>query len=403
MGEQENKKKEQNGSGLINLGIIAMVVTHALVHAAGNMTSTLNPELKKDFDLSNLQIGIISAVPPLAQAIFSIPAGWISDRSGAKKMVTVSIAIAALGALVAGFSYNPWMFVVSAALMTLTSTFYHPPAHSYTARVSKPKDRAKAMGLLNAGGTFGIAIGPLSISILMGGLGFQWRQVYLFWVIPIILGILMIMFTKTDPAGESSNGNGNGHEEHDENEPTSLLTKEFLLYISSRGVRMLGMGMFGPFLSLYLSEVRGWSLTNIALMFGISGILGLVASPIGGVLASRFGEKRWVIACFLFSSTFFLSAFYINGTYAFMVMYLIYRLFGIMAMPGQAAITSRLSPPSQMGMGFALTFMPSSVTGILAPVIAAWILDSYGYLPMFITATAIMFSSIGIFALAVKD
>ncbi len=403
MGEQQKKEKEQNDSGLINLGIIAMVVTHALVHAAGNMRTTLNPILKEDFDLSNLQIGIISAVPPLAQAIFSIPAGWISDRSGAKKMVTFSVVLAALGALIAGFSYNPWMFVVSAALMTLTSTFYHPPAHSYTARVSKPKDRAKAMGLLNAGGTFGIAIGPLSISILMGGLGFQWRQLYLFWVIPIVLGIIMIIFTKTDPAGESSNGNGNGHEELDENEPTSLLTKEFLLYIASRGVRMLGMGMFGPFLSLYLSEVRGWSVTNIGLMFGISGILGLVASPAGGFLATKFGEKKWVIACFLVSSTFFLSAFYVNGIYAFMAMYLIYRLFGIMAMPGQAAITSRLSPPSQMGMGFALTFMPSSVTGILAPVIAAWMLDSYGYLPMFNTATVIMFLSIGIFALAVKD
>ncbi len=398
MGEQESKKK--TGNGLINIGVIAMVVTHALVHAAGNMRSTLTPILKEDFDLSNLQVGIISAVPPLTQAIFSIPAGWLSDRTGAKKMVTFSVGLAALGALVAGFSYNPWMFVVSAALMTLTSTFYHPPAHSYTARISKPKDRSKAMGLLNAGGTFGIAIGPLSIAILTG-LGLQWRQMYLFWAVPIILGVIMISLAKTDPAGESNNGNGN--EEHSPDEPTTLLTREFLLYIASRGVRMLGMGMFGPFLSLYLSEIRGWSVSNIGLMFGISGILGLIASPAGGFLASRFGEKKWVIVSFLVSTTVFLSAFYVQGVYAFMGMYLIYRLFGIMAMPAQAAITSRLSPPSQMGMGFALTFMPSSITMIVAPVIAAWILDSYGYLPIFITASIVMYSAVVLFALAVKD
>ncbi|MBT4320266.1 MFS transporter [Candidatus Bathyarchaeota archaeon] len=389
------------------MGVVAMVVTHALVHAAGNMRTTLIPFIKEDFELNNYQVGIISAIPPLAQAIFSIPAGWISDRSGAKNLVAFSVGLAALGALVAGFSYSPWMFVVSAALMTLTGTFYHPPAHSYTARLSKPKDRAKSMGLLNAGGTFGISIGPFSIYLLMTFFGLQWRQMYQFWVIPIILGIVLIMMTKTDPEGDTLNGNGHVHvqESHkvEADEPTSLLTREFLLFISSRGVRMFGMGMFSPFLSLYLTEVRGWSVTNIGLMLGISGILGLFFSPLGGHYASKFGEKRWVIGCFLVSGAAFLSAFYMPGIYAFMAMYLFYRLFGIMAMPGQASITARLSPPKQMGMGFALTFMPASITGIVAPIVAAWVLNNYGYLPIFIAATAVMYLSVILFALAVKD
>ncbi len=380
-----------------------MVVTHALIHAAGNMRGTLTPFIKDDFNLNNYQIGLISAIPPLAQAIFSIPAGWLSDRSGAKNLVAFSVGLAALGSLIAGFSYNPWMFVVSAALMTLTSTFYHPPAHSYTARLAKPKDRAKSMGLLNAGGTFGIAIGPFSIYLLMTFFGLQWRQMYQFWVIPIVLGVLFILMTKTDPEGETNNGNS--HEKHgvESGEPISLLTREFLLYITSRGVRMFGMGMFAPFLSLYLTEIRGWSVTNIGLMLGISGILGLVASPLGGLYATRFGEKKWVIGCLVVSSAAFLSAFYMPGIYAFMAMYLFYRLFGIMAMPGQAAITAKLSPPSQMGMGFALTFMPSSLTGIIAPIVAAWVLNNYGYLPIFISATVVMYLSVGLFALAVKD
>lgn len=401
----EQKKDDNNGKYVLNMGVVAMVVSHALVHAAGNMRSTLIPYIKEDFDLNNYQVGIISAIPPLAQAIFSIPAGWISDRSGAKNLVAFSVGLAAAGSLIAGFSYNPWMFVVSAALMTLTMTFYHPPAHSYTARLAKPKDRAKAMGLLNAGGTFGISIGPFSIYLLMTFFGLAWRQMYQFWVVPIVLGIIMVLMTKTDPAGDTLNGNGHNHEEQeaDSDEPTSLLTREFLLYISSRGVRMFGMSMVAPFLSLYLTEVRGWSVTDIGLMLGISGILGLFFSPLGGYYASRFGEKRWVMGCFVVSGATFLAAFYMPGVYQFMAMYLIYRLFGIMAMPGQASITARLSPPKQMGMGFALTFMPSSVTGILAPIVAAYVLDNFGYLPIFTVATVVMYLSIGLFALAVKD
>ena len=166
---------------------------------------------------------------------------------------------------------------------------------------------------------------------------------------------------------------------------------------------MFGMSMFAPFLSLYLSEVRGWSTVQIGLMFGISGVLGLVGSPLGGYIATRFGEKRWVILSMAMASTFFIAAFYVPGIYPFMAMYLVYRLFGIMAMPAQAAITAKLSPPSQMGMGFALTFMPSSITGIVAPVVGAWIADSYGYLPIFLVATVIMYLAIVVFGLSVKD
>lgn len=394
------EKTTEEKSSLMNKGIMAMVVTHALVHAAGNMQSTIYPDIKEDFSLSNFQIGVISAVPPLSQAIFSIPAGWISDRFGSKKVIAISMIMAALGALIAGFSVSPWMFVVAAVLFTLTSTFYHPPAHSYSARIASPKDRSKAMGYLNAGGTFGVSLGPLSVSIMLS-LGFLWRQVYQFWVIPITLGIVFLMMVKTDPRGEH---NGDNHaEDTNPDEPTSLLTRDFLLYIASRGVRMFGMSMFAPFLSIYLSEVRGWSTVQIGFMLGISGVLGLVGSPMGGYLATRFGEKRWVIASMLVASTFFIAAFYVPGIYPFMAMYLVYRLFGIMAMPGQAAITARLSPPSQMGMGFALTFMPSSITGILAPIVGAWIADYYGYLSIFMVATGIMYLAVLIFSLAVNE
>jgi len=396
-----DEKKTDDKRPLFNMGIMAMVVTHALVHAAGNMQSTLYPDLKRDFMLNNFQIGVISAVPPLSQAIFSIPAGWISDRFGSKKIIAASVGMAALGAFIAGFSYSPWMYVVSAVLMTLTSTFYHPPAHSYSARSAAPKDRSKAMGYLNAGGTFGVAIGPLSISVLMGALAFTWRQVYQFWVLPIVAGIIFLLMVKTDPRAERNGDTETS--DSDEDVPTSLLSRDFLLYIASRGVRMFGASMFAPFLSLYLSEVRGWSVIDIALMLGISGVLGLVASPIGGYMATRFGEKRWVIISFIIANTFFLAAFYMPGIYPFMAMYLFYRLFGIMAMPGQASITARLSPPKQIGMGYALTFMPSSITGIVAPIVGAWIADSYGYLPIFFVATGIMYLAIVVFSLAVKE
>lgn len=396
---------ERKTVGLFSLGILSMIVTHALVHAAGNLRSTLYPILMDEFHLTNLQVGIIAAVPPLTQAIFSVPAGWVSDRYGAKKIIIASLIMAGTGALLAGIAQNAWVYILASVFLTLTSTFYHPPSHVYCAIAVPKEDRAKAMGMLNAGGTFGISLGPLSITILMGMLFFTWRQLYLFWVPLILLGIVLMLMVKTENYVKDENGNN--HYKHEEeassDDAKSLLTREFITYISSRGVRMFAGSMLGAFLSIYLSTVRGFSVSQLGLMFGIGGVLGLVVSPIGGFLATKFGEKRWVLISQGIGTTCLITAFFTTGIYPFIIMYLAYRFCGIISMPAMAAITARLSPPDQMGMGFALSFMPSAITGIVGPVFAAWIADTYGYFPIFPVAGVILYLGLALFSVSVKN
>jgi MFS family permease len=161
---------EANGQGvkLLSFWLLVMVLIHVLVHAAGNMRSTLYPTLKEEFSLTNQQIGLIAAIPALCQVIFSIPAGLFSDRFGAKKLITLSIIMAAVGAFLGSISVDPWMYIVATTLLTLNSTIYHPAAQSYTTSNTRQRDRARALGIWNGGGTFGMSLGPLSISILMG-------------------------------------------------------------------------------------------------------------------------------------------------------------------------------------------------------------------------------------------
>ena len=384
---------------IFSYGLSAIVITHALVHSAGNITSTLYPILKEEFVLTNQQIGLIAAIPPLVQALLSIPAGHMSDRYGVKKLIALSIAMGGIGALIAGFTINPWMYIVAATLLTLNSTIYHPSAHSYTVRLVEKKDQAKALGFLNAGGTFGIAIGPLSITILMGWLSLTWRQLYLFWIGPIVLGFFILYFIKIESLVEDSKEKDEGLNKVKETK--SFISRNFLLYISSRGIRMFGVSMVGTFISVYLIEVRNWSIPEIGVLFGISSLLGLVASPIGGLIASKLGEKRFAIYSFALGYACLLGAFFTTDVIPFMVLYLTYRFCGILGMPAMASLTAQLSPSNQMGMGFALSFMPSNITGVIAPIIAAWIADTYGLLQIFIVATIVMYLALIILKLGV--
>ena len=62
-----------NISRLMSTSFVIMILTHTLVHAAGNMRGTLFPVLKEEFSLTNQKIGLIIAIPSLCQFLVTVP------------------------------------------------------------------------------------------------------------------------------------------------------------------------------------------------------------------------------------------------------------------------------------------------------------------------------------------
>ena len=379
--------------------LLIMIVTHTLVHAAGNMRATLFPVLKAEFSLTNQQIGLIIAIPSLLQFLFSIPSGMISDRFGAKKLIAASIIIAAVGAFMGSISMTPLMFIIVSTLLTLSSTLYHPPAQSYVSDIASPRDRSRVLGIWFTGGTTGVSLGPLSITILMGLLAFSWRQIYGFWVIPILLGLVALYFVK--PAAEMVEKDVRESWIEEETVDT-LLNSNMIFLLLSGTVRRFGGGLTTGFLSIWLAEAQGWNIGQIGIMLGISSLIGIVASPLGGELASRYGEKRWFAATLFASYVFFALAFFLKGYWPFMLAYITHRFFGILGMPANMTLTARLSPPKQRGVGFALSSIPMNVVMPIAALAAAYIADTYGLYPIFIATSVIYFIGLVILQLGVR-
>ena len=88
-------------SSFISYGLIVMAVTHTFTHVFGGIHTSIFSLLREEFNLSLRQLGLMAAIPPLCQAIFTIPTGLVSDRYGSKKMLLVSFIIAVLGAVLA--------------------------------------------------------------------------------------------------------------------------------------------------------------------------------------------------------------------------------------------------------------------------------------------------------------
>jgi MFS family permease len=388
----------ENNARLLSYSLIVMMLTHTMTHSFQNIHTALFPVLREEFTLTNQQIGIIASIPSLCQALLTIPAGLLSDKVGNRKMLLLAMGVACVGALMASATNSPMMLIVAVSLLYINTTVYHPAGYSFVSRSYEPRERSKALGIQGAGGTLGMAIGPISLAVLTY-LGFQWRQVYLFWFFPLLLGIAMILRIREEPTEDVVLSDSKKTEQ----EPASrLLTASLMFFMLFSGARMIASGMTNSFLNVYLVETQGWEFEYASLILGGSYIMGIVAAPIGGFLAARYGDKRWTLAVLVASYACYIIAFLVGGVLPFTILYLAHGFFNFLGMASNSSMMAKLSPGRQRGLGFALYFLPGSVMGAIAPMIAAFIADSLGMYTIFMVSFAAYLAAVLVLTFGVK-
>jgi MFS family permease len=378
-----------------------MTVTHILTHVFGGVHPAIFSILREEFSLSLQQLGIIAAMPPLLQALLTIPTGLLSDRFGSKSMVLVSLVVALAGALLASQTTNPLTFIAAISIVYLNTTIYHPASYSYTSNLFEGRERPKALGLHGAGGTLGHAIGPLSVSILIGLLGMEWRQVYLLLGAPLLLGIVMILFLK-DGNGEKSEQTELETPDVEARSVKSIISKSLLMFLSYSALRMMGSAMISNFIVLYLQDIRHLDLALASLIASGTMLFGFIAAPLGGFMAARFGEKQWILGTFSLGCILLAASIFAPSAALFTILYIGYGLCNNLGMAGRSSIMAILSPKGQRGLGFALFFLPGSIMGAVAPAIAGYLAQNFGFNTIFYLSLGVYTLAIGVLKFLVK-
>jgi len=367
----------EKSEGLLSYGFWTMVFTHTLTHVFTYVHTTLFPVLKEEFHLSIQQLGYIAAIPPLCQTLLSIPSGLLSDRLGCRRLIIASLLMAIVGAFLAGTAGTPIALIIATSLVFMSVTVYHPSAYSYVTRLFTPQRRLKALGIHGAGGTLGVALGPLSISLLIGVFAFTWRQVYLFWIFPLLIGLIALFFVRKEPADDAPLVSANK-----ENPPisvlpnTSLLSAGLVIFLIYLSVRVTAHSMSQSFMAMYLVSERGLSQAEASLYIGVSTVMGLFAASIGGFLAARVGEKRLLLIVLTVAYSALGIAILLPSNTWFVVLYLAYGFFSFVGMAANSAIMAKLSPGKKRGMAYALFFLPTSMMGAVGPMLAAFIAEA---------------------------
>ena len=368
----------------LSYGPLVTSITHILIHVFTRIHPALFPLLRSEFSLSLQQLGVLASIPRLFSSLLSVPAGLLSDRFGSKRMILISLIVSCFGILIVTQTYNYVTLIVAIILVSINITIYHPASYRFITQL-QARERLKALSIHEACGTLGVAVGPITVSVLMGVLGLNWRQVYVFWLIPVLVGIIVVVKIRSEPRRDVREDKPDGSK----TSVSSLLTINLILFLIFLGVRMVAGQMVEIFIPIYLVDEKGVSSVLASFIYGIGSAARVVGAPVGGLLASRFGTKRWLLAALSLTYVSLGLAVVVPNTLAFISFYIAYSFCTTLSMTANSAIMAQLSPTQRRGLGYALFFLPGSLVGAAAPLISASIADAFGMTSIFVVAVTI--------------
>ncbi|MDP7205551.1 MAG: MFS transporter, partial [Pirellulaceae bacterium] len=123
------------------------------------------PFIRQDLGLSKQQMGIFMSAFFWPYALAQIPSGWLADRFGARKMMTIYILAWSFFTAMMGLASGFIMLVAMRAAYGLGQAGAYPTSSSIVSRWIPPLGRGSASSFISLGGRIGGAIAPVLTAI----------------------------------------------------------------------------------------------------------------------------------------------------------------------------------------------------------------------------------------------
>lgn len=355
------------GTGLV----VFLTTTHLAIDAVSSMLSALLPTIQARFGLSEAVLAALVSTLWFSNSMTQPLFGALSDRLGSRFVGAAGVV--ATASLVALVGVAPSVTVLFALLLVggLGSAAFHPAAIS----MARPAGGARAglaVSLVSAGGTLGLALGPLLVLSIVA----TWGVGATPWLMlpGVVLGLLMYVVAPA-PASRRESG-GRLLDPRLVKGPVGLLSLAAIL-------ANISVVTFSSAIPLWMvtahgvardSTLIGWTLGA----FNLSAALGGIAA---GALAARVSRRLLVSGTLLLAVPPLAAVLLLEpGSAAFFAAVVLAGAMGHASLPVLIISAQELAPhamatASGMLMGFAL-----GTAGVLYVVIG-WLQELLGLVP----------------------
>jgi len=358
---------------------IALLCAQIFACFGGLSIPPLIPFIQPEFKLNYTQVGAIMTSLYVGAAIVSLPAGWLTDKIGVKRVVLLCQVL--MGSFVVLFSLigDYLMALLLAFAMGLGYGMVNPPTTIGIMVLVKKEKRGMAMSAKQTGVPIGSAIAAALLPPL--ALRFTWGTAFaVAGIIILISGLLsQVLYEEKYETGGGSFSYAGG---------TSPIRKGKNYW--TKNIIFLGLG--GAFCSsvqvvlltyviLYLRDTKKIDLLLAAFCLTLVSVGGILGRIFWGVVSDRlFRGSRKVVLKLIVSVIFSVSLILgVDVPLPLGVLFLIFFVFGFSAIGWNGvfhAFIGELAEKESAGRAIGLTMTIIFLGNISGPVLFGKILDA---------------------------
>ena len=358
-----------------DVSVIAVAGSHGIMHAYLVLLPALIPLLKGD--LGNYgTLGLLTSLVFLFYGWGSFPVGFLADRVSKKRLISASMALCGVSAVLVSLSHSLPVTALALILLGIGASLYHPPGYASMALLS-PEMRGRYMGIQGLGGDLGMAISFFTTTAIGSYLG--WRNAFLAWG---VLGVVMAVVDMATIIDETV-----------QVDPTvarlgyletlrRMFTTDHLRNLLLVSVIVVCSGALwngvSAFILAYINEVKGVGLLIAGGLSTFKYTIGAFGNILGGELSDRVGRRKILLFGFGLFTVSLLALTVAPGNLA--LMFLMVAVLGFSFFITQSpmnALIGDVSHRDTVGVTYGVNFSIKYGIGSFAPAIAGFLAAQY--------------------------
>lgn len=321
----------------------------------------LLPVYLRELGASPQQLGLMFAGTSLILAFSAIPGGWLADRFERRRLMLIFWVLDTPSMLLVSLAKH-WVQAIPGLALYYAAFIASPIVNAYLTDASDEQTLGTAFAATYLTFPIALLLGPA-----LGGLiaeQFGIRTVLLLSVLFYVASSLMILrLTPQKP-----------HKRLKTRHQLGIIRRnpQFLGFLSIAALAYLLFNLLGRFISPYLVEVGGVSLSQLGLLNTAAALGGLLITPLSGYLSDR-GYPMFPIWINL--GLFGISLLFIGFSQSLLMLALAFTLQGCLY-AGRAAIDSmagNFGKGSNAGIYFGVFGFVVGMAQSIAPGIGGWL------------------------------
>jgi MFS family permease len=376
--------------------LAAISFAHWVSHFHLFVLPMLFPFLKEQLGVGYIELGFALTVFGVVSGLTQAPIGYLADHIGARKVLLIGLTVGGLALIMLGMHLSYASLIVSAALLGLANSVYHPADYAILSTHMDEARMGRAFSIHTFAGFLGGAVAPAIMAALVAMIGGLGALIVAGAVGPVV-ALLLIAVGIPDASSADRKTDGAPASQQSIITPAIIVLTIFFMLL---GLSNAGISNFGV-----VALMSGYDVTFSAANVALTAYLGASAVGVlaGGYLADRTTRHGNVAAaCFAINAVIItvIAAISLPTSVLTAAMGLAGFLGGVIA-PSRDMLVRNAAPPGAAGRAFGIVSTGFNFSGILSPLLFGWIMDQS--LPHWVFGTSVAFMVLTVLLALVTD